>query len=199
VGIVGFIALFIMTIWIIVRLIAAVPVVVLEGARPIEALRRSWLLVQGNWWRVFGINLLTALVIFLVAALIQVPFTLVSGIIAGHGTLFSLASTAAPTLPALIIGAIGSIIATTCTRPVSAGVSVLIYADLRMRKEGLDLVLQQAGQTPGMGGSEFANLWQARPTMPSFGAGPGTFGTGGAPGYQPGTGQNDASSGTPGW
>ncbi len=200
VGIVGFIALFVLTIWVAVRLLVAIPVVVLEAAGPVAALRRSWLLVAGNWWRVFGIYLLAAIVVGIVAGLIELPFTIARVIISGHGSVgLGFASTAAPTVSALIVGAIGGIIATTCTRPVSAGVSVLLYADLRMRKEGLDLVLQQAGQSPGMSGSEFANIWQAGPGQSTFGAGPGTFGAGGGPGYPPGTGQNGGSTGTPGW
>ena len=202
IGIVGFIALFVTTIWIAVRLLVAIPVVVLEVAGPVAALRRSWQLVAGNWWRVFGIYLLAAIVVSIVAGLIELPFTLARGLISGHGSLFiGFASTAAPTVSGLIIGAIGGIIATTCTRPVSAGVSVLIYADLRMRKEGLDLVLQQAGQSPGMSGTEFTNIWQGGSGQPAFGAGagPGSSGAGGGPGYPPGTGQNGSSSGVPGW
>jgi len=45
-------------------------------------------------------------------------------------------------------------------------VAVLLYVDLRMRREGLDLVLQTAaasGHTPT--GDEFASLW--RPGAPT--------------------------------
>jgi hypothetical protein len=199
IGIVGFIALFVVTIWVTVRLLVAIPVVVLEVVSPVAALRRSWQLVQGSWWRVFGINLLAGVVLAVVSGLIEVPFTIVRILVSGHGGFISMAGTAAPTVAALIIGAIGGIIATTCTRPIGAGVSVLLYADLRMRKEGLDLVLQQAGQSPGMSGTEFTNIWQGGPRQATFDVGPGVFGAGGDPGYPPGTGQNGSSSGAPGW
>ena len=196
IGIVGFIGLVVTTIWVVVRLTVAIPVVVLEVAGPVAALRRSWQLVAGNWWRVFGIYLLTFIVVGVVAGLIGLPFTLARGLISGHGSLFvGFASTAAPSVTALIVGAIGGIVGATITRPVSAGVSVLLYADLRMRKEGLDLVLQQAGQSPGMSGTEFTNMWQSGPRQATFGA----FGPGGGPGYPPGTGQNGGSTGVPGW
>lgn len=200
IGIVGALALVPVTIWIAIRLLVAIPVVVLEAAGPSAALRRSWQLVAGNWWRVFGIYLLVTIVVAVVAGLIEVPFTLARSIISGHGSLFiGFTSTGAPTAAALIVGAIGGIIAATCTRPVSAGVSVLLYADLRMRKEGLDLVLQQAGQSPGMSGAEFMNIWQGGPGQAAFGAGPTAFGPGGGPGYPPGTGPDGNSSGVPGW
>jgi hypothetical protein len=74
------------------------------------------------------------------------------------------AAAAAPTVLSLAIGAIGSIIAATCTRPISAGVTVLLYTDMRIRKEGLDLALNQAAQARGLTGDEFRNLW--RPGQP---------------------------------
>ena len=200
IGVVGFFALLVATIWVSVRLVLAIPVVVLEGASPIQALRRSWLLVAGNWWRVLGISLLAAVVVSVVAGIIGVPFKVAGILITGHGSLLlGFASTAAPSLAALIVGAIGGIIATTCTRPVSAGVSVLLYADMRMRKEGLDLVLQQAGQSPGMSGTDFAGIWQDGPRQAMFDAGTGAFGPGGGPGYPPGPGQNGTSPGVSGW
>jgi hypothetical protein len=61
---------------------------------------------------------------------------------------------------ALVIGAIGSILAATVTRPISAGVNVLLYVDLRMRREGLDLTLREAAQSQSLTGGEFAALWR---------------------------------------
>ena len=177
-GVVGFLALIPVTIWISVQLVVAVPAIVLEHASPVAALRRSWQLVRGSWWRVFGIYLLTSVVVFVIAAIIEIPFTIIRVVI-GHGgsPLAGLASTAAPSLLALIIGGIGTVIATTITRPVSAGVIVLLYADLRMRKEGLDLVLQQGSQAQGMSGQQFASMWQPGSGAPP-GAGPGAPPTG---------------------
>ena len=213
VGIVGFIGLFIGTIFVAIRLIVAVPVVVLEKVGPVTALRRSWQLVAGNWWRMFGIYLLTAVVVAVITGIIEIPFTIARyAVEGGASSLGVLASTAAPSVLALIVGGIGGIIATTITRPVSSGVSVLLYADLRMRKEGFDLVLQQAGQNQGVSGDQFTSVWQPRtqpygtqpaaapgypagpgyPTAPGYGAAPGNPsgpgypaapGYGAAPGY----------------
>jgi hypothetical protein len=173
VGIVGFIAALVLTIWISIKLTLAVPSVVLEGARPVEALRRSWQLVQGSWWRVFGISLLAAIIVAFIGGILQLPFSLVGSLVGGGGggftTLFNPsaagAASAAPTLLTVLIGAIGSIIAATCTRPISAGVTVLLYTDMRIRKEGLDLALNQAAQARGLTGDEFMSLW--RPGQPA--------------------------------
>jgi len=172
-GIVGFIAAFVLTVWISIRLTLAVPAVVLEGAGPIEALKRSWQLVQGSWWRVLGITLLAWIVVAFIAVILQLPFSIVASLVGGGGgftTMFnpgsSTVATAAPTVLGVVIGAIGSIIAATCTRPISAGVTMLLYTDMRIRKEGLDLALNQAAQAQGLTGDEFMRLW--RPGQPTW-------------------------------
>jgi hypothetical protein len=69
----------------------------------------------------------------------------------------------------LLIGAVGGIVAGAITQPISAGVTVLLYVDLRMRREGLDLALQTAtsdGQAPA---DDFATVW--RPAGPEGPAG----------------------------
>ena len=54
--------------------------------------------------------------------------------------------------------------AAAITRPVKAGVVVLLYIDTRMRKEGLDLALRGARhQASKLTSDEFAALWLARP------------------------------------
>jgi hypothetical protein len=136
---------------------------VLEGASPVSAMRRSWNLVQGSWWRIFGIFLLTYILIAFIGNILKLPFNIIGLLVSGrHATsLFALlAASGTPTLATLAVTAIGGIVATTCTAPISAGVIVLLYADARMRKEGLDLALQQAGQAQSLTGQEFSDLWQ---------------------------------------
>jgi hypothetical protein len=168
VGILGGLATLVLTIWISIRLTIALPAVVLEGVGPIDALKRSWQLVQGSWWRVFGITLLTGIVVAFIGFVLQFPFAIVGSLAGGSSfTMFNAGSTAAaPTVLSVAIGAIGSIVAATCTRPISAGVTVLLYTDMRIRKEGLDLALNQAAQARALTGDEFRNLW--RPGQPTW-------------------------------
>jgi hypothetical protein len=174
VGVVGFIGAFVATVWISIRLSLAVPAIVLEGAGPVAALKRSWQLVHGSWWRIFGITLLAGIVVAFIGAILQIPFAIVETLVGGStglGSIFNHSSTtvaavAGPSLLAIIIGAIGSIIAATCTRPISAGVTVLLYADMRIRKEGLDLALSQASQARPLTGDEFRDLWRPGVTEP---------------------------------
>jgi hypothetical protein len=156
-------AALVLTIWLSTMLSLVTPVVVLEDERPVRALARSWRLVRGSFWRVFGITLLAGIIVAVAGGILQLPFTLF-GAVLGSGT------------GGIVILVVGAIAAGTVTRPITAGVTVLLYVDMRMRKEGLDLALRTAsgsGQPgsglpgaglPGSGGGplgdDFATVWR---------------------------------------
>ncbi|MGV9377086.1 glycerophosphoryl diester phosphodiesterase membrane domain-containing protein [Nonomuraea sp. NPDC003707] len=139
------------------RFAFASPIVVLEGRGAIEAMRRSWHLVTGDFWRVFGILLLTSLLVGLVAGVLSVPFTLA-------GTLFGMfgAGSVATTVVSAVLIALGGTLGSMLTYPFQAGVAGLLYADRRMRSEAFDLVLQTAAieqQRQGWVHSSADELW----------------------------------------
>ncbi|NUW41091.1 glycerophosphoryl diester phosphodiesterase membrane domain-containing protein [Nonomuraea rhodomycinica] len=137
----------------------AAPAVVLEGMGPVAALRRSWQLVSGDFWRVFGIMLLTSIIVGVAAAILQVPFTFV-GMLLGL-----LGDGAGATVSAVVLIAVGGTVGAMITYPIEAGVSGLLYADRRMRSEAFDLVLQTAAveqQRQGWVHASADDLW--RPT-----------------------------------
>jgi len=139
----------------LVRWTVAIPVVMLERVGPVASLRRSWRLVRRSSWRVLGILLATALIVGIANVIINVPFALAGGT-GGFAT-----PQAQVSVVGVIVSAIGQIVATTVTAPLLAGVAVLLYADLRMRREGMDIMWQAAaaggapagegagGQNPG--------------------------------------------------
>jgi hypothetical protein len=122
----------------------SVPAMMVEGTTIRGSLRRSKQLVGGMFWRVWGIRALGALVVAVVGGIIGVPFQ-IAGALANGGI-----DVRAGTVPAalIVLTAIGSILSTTFTAPVRAAIDSLLYVDLRMRKEGLDLVLQQRAVPP---------------------------------------------------
>jgi hypothetical protein len=122
------------------RLSLAPCALVLERTGIRTGLRRSWLLVKGDWWRVFGISLLAFLVTMFVSLVVQVPFELL-----GYGSFGDLAQgTGALSPRSLVFSSIGAIVASTLVEPFSAGVRALLYVDRRMRAEGLDVALTAA-------------------------------------------------------
>ena len=104
----------------------------------LKALRRSWQLVRGSWWRVFGIRLLGYLIVSFVSGIIVVPFAIAA--FASTGIFGGDTPTGTPVLFFVLL-AIGSLVAQTITAPLLAGILVLLYVDRRMRAEALDVVL----------------------------------------------------------
>ncbi|MGO9293331.1 MAG: hypothetical protein ACLP52_05500 [Streptosporangiaceae bacterium] len=178
VGILGFLAATVATIWLLVLLSLATPAVVLEHLGPWSALRRSRQLVTGSFWRLLGIFLLTGVIVLIAAFILELPFDLAAAAAGGGFSSVGLGSASAVggvSVLAVLISTIGSIVASAVTRPVSAGVTVLLYLDMRMRREGLDIVLRGAVQGGQLTGDELSSLWRppaAGPATPA--AGPAT-------------------------
>jgi hypothetical protein len=158
VGVIGGITSICLTIWFSVMLSLATPAVVLERQGPARALARSWRLVRRSFWRVLGILLLAAIVVAVASFILQLPFSIIGALAGASGGVFGLP--AARTLTAVIVGAVGTVVAGALTRPISAGVTVLLYVDMRMRKEGLDLALQGAANGQQLTGDELETVWQ---------------------------------------
>lgn len=119
---------------------------VLERCGVGTAFGRSRALVNGAWWRTFGILLLANVISYIISGIISLPFGLASGLSAG----FTGDPTAALSAGSLALSAVGAIIASTITLPFTSAVNVLVYVDRRMRAEGMDIELQRAA---GHGGS----------------------------------------------
>ncbi len=134
-------------IWIYIALSVAAPALVLERSTVTGAMSRSWNLVKNNWWRLFGIELLARFITFVITGLITAAFTFL-GIILGVGSVFSMSSIetsdTGSRIGQAVLSGIGGTIAGAITYPFMAAVVVLLYVDLRMRKEGLDIELMRA-------------------------------------------------------
>ncbi|MFF4211205.1 glycerophosphoryl diester phosphodiesterase membrane domain-containing protein [Streptomyces sp. NPDC001796] len=131
--------------WIMIRFSLASPALMLEKQSIRKAMGRSVKLVRGSWWRVFGIQLLAQLIASIVASIVVIPFAFLAGVFSGDG-LGSLmgGSTGSPGWTFLIINGLGSVIGRMITFPITAGVTVLLYIDQRIRREALDLELARA-------------------------------------------------------
>lgn len=148
----GVAASLLVTVWLTVRFSLSYSVLMLERQGVMASLRRSAKLVQGAWWRIFGILVLTALVTILIAMIIAVPFSLIALAVDGDGASSLLSGTPDQTSwTFLIITGIGAVVASAIMYPITAGVTVLLYVDQRIRREALDLELARAAGVPGYG------------------------------------------------
>ena len=123
----------------------AVPACMVERLGVRRSLGRSVALVDRTFWRVWGIRALGYVITTVMGWLIIAPF-FVLGIVVQFAH-WNDAGTGA-TIAAVAIFSVASLIARTFTAPVQAGIDALLYVDLRMRKEGLDIALQQAVLAP---------------------------------------------------
>ncbi|MFK0168491.1 glycerophosphoryl diester phosphodiesterase membrane domain-containing protein [Streptomyces sp. NPDC090306] len=132
--------------WLAIRFSLASPALMLEKQGIAKALTRSVKLVRGSWWRIFGIQLLATLIANIVASIVVIPFTVIAMLVGGDGggDLFGTASGGDFGWTFLVISGVGSVIGSMITFPVTAGVSVLLYVDQRIRREALDLELARA-------------------------------------------------------
>lgn len=142
VAIVPLLLCFPVAIWIGVRWAVGIPAVLAEGIGPLRGLGRSWTLTRGSWWRLFG----TLLLVYLLQAVI-------SGAL---GVLGLPVGFAIPFIPTVVRAAIVLTVSTAAgalTLPVVYLCIVLLYFDLRIRREHFDLdqLARQAVPPPAPG------------------------------------------------
>ncbi|ATY09740.1 hypothetical protein CU254_04120 [Amycolatopsis sp. AA4] len=118
------------------------PALVLERGTIGQAFTRSRQLVSGMFWRVFGVLLLAGVIGWIISAIISVPFSIGSGAFSG---LFNPQATLPKvTTGDLVLQSVGKVIAETIVMPFTALVTVVLYIDQRMRREGMDIELARA-------------------------------------------------------
>ncbi|MEA2573650.1 MAG: hypothetical protein QOH93_948, partial [Chloroflexia bacterium] len=115
--------------YIFIRLSVIVPALMVENLGPVQALRRSWQLVQGYWWRTLAIVLVLGLLNAVISA---GPAYLIVGLV----TLFT---RSLDTVFTGVITAVVTVITEALFIPLSLTCYTLYYFDLRVRKEGFDL------------------------------------------------------------
>ena len=130
--------------WIAVSLSLGAPALMLERQGAVAALRRSMRLVRGSWWRVLGVQVVNVVLGLMIISMVSVPFGILAGLASGQNTALMAGGTVPTGWTALVLGGIGEVIGSTLTLPLSAGISALLYVDLRIRREGLDLELARA-------------------------------------------------------
>ena len=116
------------------------PALMLEDVGVLGAIGRGWTLTRGQFWRTFGIALLTVVIASVAGNMLAVP-------VAIGGQLGAVA--AGPEYAALglvLSQALSSVVSSAFVAPFTASVASLQYLDQRMRKEAYDVELMtQAG------------------------------------------------------
>jgi hypothetical protein len=119
-----------------------VPALMLEPIGVFDALGRGFRLTRKQFWRTFGIALLTYLIAQVGGSILTIPLSLVGQIV------IYLVGDDYTLLGLVVLQALTSVVSAAFVAPFSAAVSSLQYIDQRMRKEAFDVELMtQAGLT----------------------------------------------------
>jgi hypothetical protein len=114
---------FLWTSWIV-----AVPALMVEDRRGTHALQRSWSLVTGRRWPALGLGVVATLLVYVAGLALQGPLLFL--VFTGHSS-----TSTGYILAAGTAGALASIL----TTPILAAAFMILYFDLRVRGEGLDI------------------------------------------------------------
>lgn len=138
----------VLIVWIGLKLMLAPAAIVVERTGVYDGLLRSWQLTKNNWWRIFGITLVVAIMVGIITQIVQIPASLaataIGGVVSPHPDQDTVAS--AVVVSTVISSAIGALVGSV-TFAFQASVLALLYMDLRMRRDGLDVELMRLMET----------------------------------------------------
>ncbi len=167
--IVGFILLIIPGIWLYASWSVATPALLIERRNPFRALGRSLGLVRGRWWPTAGVLLIASVMVAVLSGVIE-------------GLLTAVALTSHPSIVfASVIVALAAAVSTIVLNPFSATVITVLYYDLRVRHEGLDV--QLLAEQLGLPEATLSGVSDQDAFTPPLG--PEAVGTPGGPPYWP--------------
>ncbi len=112
------------------------PVLMLEDVGVFEAIARGYRLTSKQFWRTFGIALLTVVVAGIAGNLLSLPISIL-------GNVVILAVPEYAVLGLVLVQALTSVVSTAFVAPFTATVTSTQYLDQRMRKEAYDIELMR--------------------------------------------------------
>jgi hypothetical protein len=110
---------------VLIKMSLGVPALILENLPPVAALRRSWRLTHGWFWRIALLYLVITIVSSVVSTVVAAPVSLLAGA-AG-----SISAISAETLAGGLVNIL--------TSPLTLIALTLVYYDIRIRREAFDI------------------------------------------------------------
>jgi len=160
----GFVALWA---WVYTKLSLVPSVLMAERTSIRGAMARSWALTHRSFWKTFGIEILVAVMISVATQVITTPISFIGGMMSsladpnGQSPATALTSIIGLYVVLMVITVLVSAIGTI----VQSATIALLYIDLRMRKEGLDLELARFVEARQSGATGLADPY-AHETAP---------------------------------
>jgi len=143
IGILAFFGLAVVYVWLGTKLALVPSVLMIERMSIRGSIARSWSLTEGYFWRTFGISALVAVIVGVVSQVVSLPLNfiapIVSSLVDPQGQKGGGAIVLAAVVSVLVI--VIAVVFQSITSVVQSATTALIYLDLRIRTEGLDLEL----------------------------------------------------------
>ena len=155
IGLFGGLGFVVLAFWLGTRVAFVASALMLERLTIRQAIARSWTLTRGYFWRTLGILLLVSVMLQVASSVISTPLNFVTQFAV---PLIDPNRQTGPSTIVLIVvlgvlALIVSLVFSSITAVVQTATTALLYLDVRIRKEGLDLDLarfveaRQAGDT----------------------------------------------------
>jgi hypothetical protein len=130
-------------VWLWIRVFyLPVPALMLEPVGVTGAIGRGFRLTRGQFWRTFGIALLTVVVANVAGSMLSLPATLLGPVVAGG------LSPEYALLGLVVTNAFTAVVAAAFSTPFTSAVTSVQYLDQRMRKEAYDVELMARAGIP---------------------------------------------------
>lgn len=118
-----------------------VPALMIERTRVLAAIGRGFRLTRRQFWRTFGIALLTLVVGAIAGSMLSAPFTIAAQVLP-----LAMADSRYAVLVLVGLSAVATVVQTAFVTPFTSAVTSVQYLDQRIRKEAYDVELMaQAG------------------------------------------------------
>lgn len=170
----------VVSVWIGVKVMVAPAAIVVEELGAFAGIGRSWALTTLSWWRLLGISLVVAIMVSVITQIVTFPVGMLSGLVTGvampHSdpTQLAIGAIVTAVLLAIVTAAVGAV-----GFAYQTSVMALLYLDLRMRREGLDIALHRQLES----GSDADGVpGRAAASGPDYGTGH-NYGASGTTGY----------------
>jgi len=154
----GFLILFAIAVTLGTFLVLVPSALVIERLPLRLAIRRSWSLVTGSWWRTFGLMALVIVIVQVVANVVSAPLSIVATL---GGSLINptgnIETTDTTLIVVTILSSVISLVFSAITIILQSAAPALVYIDRRMRKEGFDLELTRFVEARSVGNTSLAD------------------------------------------
>ena len=155
-GVLGTLVLAAAGVWLGTKTALVPSIIVLERRGVISSIRRSWGLTTHSFWKTFGVLALIGVILYAATQIITTPVSFIGGLVASFlfptGSSDDSGSYIAVVAVTYGLALIVSLILGSIAAVVQSSAVAVVYIDLRMRREGLDLDLMRYVEARQAGG-----------------------------------------------